>query len=128
LRQTWSRRIIVVSNSATIPVKRLTNPVVGGAVAAMSGDVLVALLAVVVAGYGGQADTGAGVQVVGGQTADTERTATTTTSTSASTSSTPAAKYLPRMTPVQEPADPCKAGNYASTVLSVIWTCAWDWK
>jgi len=83
----------------------------------MSGEVLLALLAVVLAGCGGRADTETAGLVVGH--AETEQLADrmiTTTTTSASTTS-PAVKYLPSITPVQEPADPCKAGNYIMSTL-----------
>lgn len=71
---------------------------------AISGDLLVALLALVVAGYGGQADT----SIVSYPDKDTDRPSTTATSTGPPLST---AMYLLKL-PDPEPADPCKAGNY----------------
>ena len=74
----------------------------------ISGDVLVALLALTVAGCRGHN--------VADSDADKPGTTTTTTTTSRTTVRPPpsAAVYLPRM---PEPADPCKAGNFRSFSL-----------
>jgi len=76
----------------------------------ISGDLLVALLALAFVGLDGQADSG----VAGHQ--DTDRPGTTTTAPTSPSPSSSAAMYLPRPT-VQEPADPCKAGNYIRRIL-----------
>ena len=76
----------------------------------ISGDLLVALLALAFAGDGGWANTG----VVGQTDTSTDRSSTTITTTpTASNPSTATVMYLPKL-PEREPADPCKAGNYVT--------------
>jgi len=69
------------------------------------------LLALAVAGRGGQADTG----VVSHNETDTDRPGTTQKTTTTGRP-LPSAMYLPQL-PVQEPADPCKAGNFSTFLL-----------
>ena len=68
------------------------------------GDLLLALLALVVADYDGQADAG------NISYPHTDTIALKTTTNTPTRSPLPTVMYLP-MLPVQEPADQCKAGN-----------------
>jgi len=76
-------------------------------------DLLFALLALAVAGRGGRADSG----VVSHNETNTDGPATTRNTTTTGRP-LPSAMYLPQL-PDQEPADPCKAGNFIAFALCV---------